>query len=798
MLMVRDWQTPLRKPWDLNQAQLMFSLQQTFVGKDKRDLRSTVAADDVEAASDDLETMRQDVSASVREASAVLMRNAEEMRLHNQQATVLNEALSAALAEYTTGKVPQADVLRAQMALTRLNEHLIQLEQERDAARAQLNSLMGRSPDEAIEITGTYTVTPTLPSIDELERIAIEHRPELAAMRKQITKFGDESKLARLAMKPDFTIAAGYMLMPTGSNSRSAYMAEATMNLPWLNRSRHDNETKQADAATDVAQAELDARTSTVFLEIRQAQIDVQSAQRRVKLYRDTLLPQAEAAFKASATAYQNNRGEFMNLVDSQNLLPRHSHRIFDSALGGRRGQRTTGASHWRSPPQRQPNLYLGKEYHMNTREKKLIVIGAAAGILATALAVGLVMGRGHIYAAEKMSATTTMPPAAPAPQAAADEGTQPGTTLSLTPAEITAAGVQIAEVRTAALKTDIDSFGRVEQPEAQLAAVSARIGGRVDKLYVQYTGENVRRGQAVADVYSPEVATAIADYHLAQENSNQLRQSDDPNARAEAEALITASQRKLELWGISEKQIQAPQAGGIPHVTIYASASGSVVDRKVTQGQYVNAGDTLFTVADLSQVWIKADVYEDQLPQIRRGQEVAITAEALPNRTLHGHVDFIEPQANPQTRTVPVHVHVANPGMRLLPGMFVSASFVSTAPTQSIVVPRSAVLDTGTRKIVYLARPNGIFEAREVAVGTPSDDLFPVTSGLAVGDKVVLSGNFLIDSQAHLSSGMSGMYGGSKEFAANSPAPASRHPAAGSSRRRPQHNSTSTPTTIR
>jgi Cu(I)/Ag(I) efflux system membrane fusion protein len=172
----------------------------------------------------------------------------------------------------------------------------------------------------------------------------------------------------------------------------------------------------------------------------------------------------------------------------------------------------------------------------------------------------------------------------------------------------------------------------------------------------------------------------------------------------------------------------------------------------------------------------------------------VEITSEAVPNRTLHGHVDFIEPQANPQTRTVPVHVHVANPGMRLLPGMFVSASFISAAPTQSIVVPRSAVLDTGTRKIVYLARPNGVFEAREVSVGAPSDDLFPVTSGLAVGDKVVLSGNFLIDSQAHLSSGMSGMYGGSKEFAANSAVPASSAAAADANAVKIDLHSDSTP----
>jgi len=306
-----------------------------------------------------------------------------------------------------------------------------------------------------------------------------------------------------------------------------------------------------------------------------------------------------------------------------------------------------------------------------------------------------------------------------------------------------------------------------VEQPEAQLAALSARIGGRVDKLYVQYTGERVQRGQAVADLYSPEVATALEEYRLAQQNRNQLAQSDDSYARQQADALVEASQRKLELWGIAEKQINAPDTAGVPHVTMYAYASGTVVDRKVTQGQYVNAGDTLFTVADLSQVWIKADVYEEQLPQIHAGQQVDIEAESLPNRILHGHVDFIEPSANAQTRTVPVHVHVANPGMRLLPGMFVNATFVSRAAQAAIVVPRSAVLDTGTRKIVYLARPNGVFEAREVQVGTPSNDLFPVSSGLAMGDKVVLNGNFLIDSQAHLSSGMSGLYGGSKEFAA-------------------------------
>jgi outer membrane protein TolC len=243
------------------------------------------------------------------------------MRVHDRQAALLKEALAAVLAQYTTGKVPEADVLRAQMALTRLSEHLIELEEERDNARARLNTLLGRPPDEAVEIAGEYASPPELPSIEELERLAIEHRPELAAQRKLLAKSRDQGQLTRLAMKPDFTAGAGYMVMPSGSASRNAYMAELTMNLPWLNRDRHQGEAKQADTATAVTQAELDARASAVFLEVRQAQIETLAAEKRVKVYRDTLLPQAETAFKASTAAYQNNRAEFQTLIDSQNLL---------------------------------------------------------------------------------------------------------------------------------------------------------------------------------------------------------------------------------------------------------------------------------------------------------------------------------------------------------------------------------------------------------------------------------------------------------------------------------------------
>jgi outer membrane protein TolC len=321
MFQFRDWGTPLAKPWDLNQAQTMFMVQQTFVSREKRSMRAQVEGDEARVAEAELESTRQQVAAEVRKSCADLLRNAGQMHVHERQLALLKEALAITLAQYTTGKVPQADVLRAQMALTRLGEHLIQLDEERDTTRARLNALMNRPPDEPLAMAGSYRGLDRLPALDDLERMALEHRPELTALHRAIAKTQDQSKTTRMALKPDFTVGLGYMVMPAGSSSRNAYMAELAMNLPQLNRARHDGEAKQAEAATSVAQAELEARANAVFLEVREAQIATLSAQKRVRIYRDTLLPQAEAVFKAATAAYQNNRAEFPTLIDSQNLL---------------------------------------------------------------------------------------------------------------------------------------------------------------------------------------------------------------------------------------------------------------------------------------------------------------------------------------------------------------------------------------------------------------------------------------------------------------------------------------------
>jgi membrane fusion protein, copper/silver efflux system len=405
------------------------------------------------------------------------------------------------------------------------------------------------------------------------------------------------------------------------------------------------------------------------------------------------------------------------------------------------------------------------------SRDKKLLLIGMLAGAVVAASFMTVFFLRGDsakaaIESHELMSASSRREKTDSAPV-----GTSPGTTVQLDADEINAAGVQLAKVSTARLKTSVETVGRVEQPEAQLSTVPARVGGRIDKLYVQFTGENVRRGQAVAEIYSPDLVASAEEYRLALQNRDRMRGSSQKEAIENSNDLVAASRRRLELWGVSEKQIDAAAAGNAGlHVTIYSPAGGSVVERKVTSGQYVNAGDPLFTVADLSTVWVKADVYEFQLPQIRPGQMVEITSEALPDKILHGRVDFIEPEANPQTRTIPVHVHVRNPAMRLRPGMYIRATFISPAERNTLVVPRSAVLDTGTRKLVYVAKDDGVFEAREIQAGTPSEDVYPVLSGLKAGEQVVTNGNFLIDSQTRLTGGMTGLFGGSKEYGNGKP----------------------------
>ncbi|MBZ5719657.1 MAG: efflux RND transporter periplasmic adaptor subunit [Acidobacteriia bacterium] len=414
----------------------------------------------------------------------------------------------------------------------------------------------------------------------------------------------------------------------------------------------------------------------------------------------------------------------------------------------------------------------------MTTRERFLILTGLVLGLLIAGAAFRVsrfIRPESGAAKTEEMPVATSeagsenassQPSGHQHGSTVISEATQPPQSAQLTEEEQRSIGLQTAVVHHQLIRRELLAVARVEEPETQLANISARIGGRIDKLHVDFTGQAVRRGQPIAEIYSPEILTSAEEYKLALESRKRLGSGAEPQAISGADELAAASRRRLELWGLTPQQIDTIATSDKPQIdlTIYSPASGIVTERKVTQGQYVNTGDVLYTVTDLSTVWVKADVYEVDLPQVHVGQTVEITAESLPGTKLRGQVGFVEPTVNGQTRTTAARIQVANAGMRLRPGMFVQVRFAASGQ-HALAVPRSAVVDTGTRKLVYVAKGNGVFEAHPVQLGPVADDFYPVLEGLRDGDRIVSEGNFLLDSQTRISGGMSGMFGGSTEF---------------------------------
>jgi membrane fusion protein, copper/silver efflux system len=339
---------------------------------------------------------------------------------------------------------------------------------------------------------------------------------------------------------------------------------------------------------------------------------------------------------------------------------------------------------------------------------------------------------------------------------------------IQLTNEEVKTIGVETVEVQLRNIRKEVTAPGKVAEPETGISTISARIGGRIEKLLLNVTGESVARGQAVALLYSPDVFTAGEEYKLALENRQRLSASKEPQAITEADELVRASRRRLELWGLTSAQIDeiaGSQQDRPIQITIFSTVSGVVTKRNIAEGQYVREGDVLYTVADLGSVWVQADIFEADIPLIRVGQAVRITAPSL-NRALSGSIAFLQPAIDPQTRTMTARIQVANPQMILRPGLFVQISYDALLGANIVAVPRSAVLDTGKERVVYVAKDNGVFEKRLIEGSIAGDEYYAVAKGVAPGERVVTHGSFLIDSQTRLAANVTGLFGGSKAFA--------------------------------
>lgn len=314
--MYRGWGVPLSQPWDYNQAQNMFMVTQALPGPGKRGLRTQVARSGVAIAKDQLAAAQLRVRVEVQKAFYGLLAAQDEMQIHEVHVAIARQAIEAARIRYTTGTVPQQDLLKAQLELTRLGEHMIRFSRDAEVARARLNTLLDRAPSSALRIRGDYEVASALPSEASLEKEANEVRPDLLEAAAAVSKAKQQQALAKKAYVPDFTIAAGYMLMPPSNAMRNTYMVEGSMTLPWLDHRKHDAEI--AAAAATEQDAELAALRTDVFGQISEARAETAAAQKYAALYQNSLRPQAEATLHAAVIAYENNQSDFLNLLDSQ------------------------------------------------------------------------------------------------------------------------------------------------------------------------------------------------------------------------------------------------------------------------------------------------------------------------------------------------------------------------------------------------------------------------------------------------------------------------------------------------
>jgi membrane fusion protein, copper/silver efflux system len=332
-------------------------------------------------------------------------------------------------------------------------------------------------------------------------------------------------------------------------------------------------------------------------------------------------------------------------------------------------------------------------------------------------------------------------------------EGMQPGGGDSSTapegvPVDRPAAerlGITFARAANRPLAAGTRVIGTLTYAEPRRAYVSARVNGWVERLYADFTGKPVRKGEALLALYAPELVSAQEEYLSAK--------------RLGDSSLVAAARRRLALWNIPEDQIDQLDRSGQAQRTLLLRApiGGEVAEKMVTEGQAVREGDNLFLIADRSQLWVDLAVFEMDARMLRVDVPVELTVDALPGQTFRGRVTFIHPGVDSTTRTLTARAEVANRDGRLRPGMYVTAKLAG-ASAPRLAVPLTAVLPTGTRQIVFVNRGDGQFVPRDVQTGVRNDSLVEVASGLKSGDEVVASATYLLDSESNLAAAMQGL----------------------------------------
>ncbi|PKN64516.1 MAG: efflux RND transporter periplasmic adaptor subunit [Deltaproteobacteria bacterium HGW-Deltaproteobacteria-10] len=367
-----------------------------------------------------------------------------------------------------------------------------------------------------------------------------------------------------------------------------------------------------------------------------------------------------------------------------------------------------------------------------------------------------------------KAVTTQTQVPRQGQPEQAVQEAPQ----VEITPELQRRIGVRTVMVAVKPIQKTIRTVGRIEIDERNQATVNTKIEGWIEKLYVDYTGRYVKKGEPLAEIFSPELLATQQEFintkkwarkqtgsipyenqhHDAKAQTQELPSVMNQLLEQDAKALLQATRQRLRLWDISEKQIRKIEQTGKPirTLTLFSPVSGYITQKMAVQGMKVMPGEKLFDIADLSQVWIVADIYEYELSAVRIGQPVKVTLSYSPGREWTARIDYIYPVFSAETRTAKVRMTLPNPEGQLKPQMFTNV-VIRVDMGKKLMIPDSAVIDTGRGQVVYVDQGDGIFEPREIETGLKADGSVEVLRGLRAGEKVASSANFLIDSEAQL-----------------------------------------------
>lgn len=330
---------------------------------------------------------------------------------------------------------------------------------------------------------------------------------------------------------------------------------------------------------------------------------------------------------------------------------------------------------------------------------------------------------------------------------------------VTISPEKIQKLGVRTEAAALRELARTVHAVGRVEADERLTYTIAPKFEGWIERLHVNTTGAAVWRGQPLLEVYSPELVSAQKEYAIAAQGQQALANA-SPEARAGMKQLADASLARMKNWDISDEQLQAlsrnPEAR---HTLTYRSpANGIVMEKKAVQGMRFMPGDVLYQIADLSSVWVVADVFEQDMALVRPGQAAKVRFNAYPGKEFEARLTYVYPNLNAQTRTVPVRLEMANPGMLLKPAMYADIELNVPGTGKVLTIPASAVIHGGKRQSVLVELAEGRFEPRDVRLGSQGNDYVEVLEGLGEGEKVVVSANFLIDSESNLKAAFSSL----------------------------------------